>query len=97
MKNFCFKLSNILKEIYSYGIVICLFGSSLTVLGFIVAFIIGGDLATSICTFIYKKVFYYLIIGSSFVVLIGIISIYLTGENKFKNPFKNNKNNKKEL
>lgn len=88
MKKFCLKLSEILKTIYSYGIIVCLFGSTLTVLGFIVALCIGGDIATNICTFIYKNIFYYLIIASSFIVLLGLISIYLTGENKFKNPFK---------
>lgn len=95
MKKFCLKLSEILETIYSYGIIVCLFGSTLTVIGFVVALCIGGETATNICTFIYKNIFYYLIIASSFIVLLGLISLYLTGENKFKNPFKKKK--KKEI
>lgn len=82
MKRFCLKVSNVLKEVYSYGIIICLFGSSLTIIGFIVAFCIGGETASLICEFIYKKIFYYLILSSSFIILIGLVSIYFSGDNK---------------
>lgn len=77
MAAFLKKLVAILTKIYSYGILLCLFAGGLTVLGFIAAFIIGGDTATAICVFIQKKVFGILIYGSNIVVCLGLLTMYL--------------------
>ena len=52
MKEFCKKLSDILKTIFGYGVMIDLFAGGLTFFGYIAALIIGGEVATAICTVI---------------------------------------------
>ncbi len=74
------KAGEFLKKIYGYGIVAALFIGGFTVVGYIAAMFIGGDTATAICTFIYKKLFLWLIIGADIVVLLGLVSMYLTKE-----------------
>ena len=61
MKNFCRKLSGILKTIFGYGIMICLFAGGMTFFGYLAALIIGGPTATAICTFIYGTIIPYII------------------------------------
>ncbi len=80
MKNFLKKCSDILKTIFGYGIMICLFIGGLTFFGYIAALIIGGDTATAICTFIYKTLIPYIIKAGSILVLLGLLSMYLAGE-----------------
>ncbi len=80
MKEFCKKLSNILKTIFGYGIMISLFAGGLAFFGYIVALIIGGDIATTICTVIYKKIFPIIIYLSVIMVLLGLVAMYLNGE-----------------
>ena len=74
------KVIIILKKIYGYGITIALFGGGITLIGFIVAMFIGGETATAICEFIYKKFFTWLFIGSNIVVLLGLAAMYLSKE-----------------
>ena len=74
------RIAKILKKIYGYGILAALFLGGTTVAGYIVAMFIGGDTATAICTFIYKTLFKWLIIGADIVVLIGLVSMYLSKE-----------------
>ena len=74
------KITKILKKIYGYGILAALFLGGATVIGYIVAMFIGGDTATAICTFIYKALFKWLIIGADIIVLIGLVSMYLSKE-----------------
>lgn len=74
------KAGEFLKKIYGYGIVAVLFIGGFTVVGYIAAMIIGGDTAAAICYFIYKKLFLWLIIGADIVVLLGLVSMYLTKE-----------------
>ncbi len=78
------KFSEILKTVYGYGIMICLFAGGISVIGYIAALIIGGETATAICTFIYKKYFLWLIIGASGIVLLGLLAMYLSGESAMK-------------
>ncbi len=74
------KAGEFLKKIYGYGIVAALFIGGFTVVGYIAAVIIGGDTAAAICSFIYKKLFLWLIIGADIIVLLGLVSMYLTKE-----------------
>jgi hypothetical protein len=80
MKNFCKKLSDVLKLIFGYGIMISLFVGGLTFFGYMVALIIGGDVATAICSFLYKKVFTVVIYLAVSMVLLGLVAMYLAGE-----------------
>ncbi len=80
MKEFCKKLSAVLKTVFGYGIMIALFAGGLTFFGYLAAFIIGGDVAAAICAFIYKKIIPVIIYLSVAMVLLGLVAMYLNGE-----------------
>ncbi len=80
MKVFLEKLTNILKLIFGYGIMLTLFAGGLTFFGYLAALIIGGDTATAICVFIYEKIIPIIIYVSSVMVLLGLLTMYLSGE-----------------
>lgn len=80
MKEFCKKLSNALKTIFGYGIMIVLFAGGLTFFGYLAAILIGGDLATAICTVIYKNIIPVIIYSAVILVLLGLVAMYLSGE-----------------
>lgn len=80
MKEFCKKLSNVLKMIFGYGIMISLFAGGLTFFGYVAALIIGGDVATAICTVLYKDIIPIIIYLSVVMVLLGLVAMYLAGE-----------------
>ncbi len=80
MKEFCNKLSNALRTIFGYGIMVSLFGGGLTFFGYVAAHIIGGDAAAAICAFIYKQVVPVIIYLAVIMVLLGLVSMYLKGE-----------------
>ena len=80
MKNFCKKLSNILKMIFGYGIMISLFAGGLTFFGYVAALIIGGKTATAICVFLYKSIIPVIIYLAVSMVLLGLVAMYLGGE-----------------
>lgn len=74
------KVAQALKLVYGYGILVALFLGGATVLGYIIAMILGGEIAVIICEFIYKKLFLCLILGADVVVLIGLLSMYISNE-----------------
>lgn len=80
MKELRNKIATVLKYVYGIGIAVALFAGALTLIGYIVAFIVGGELATEICVFIYKKIYPVIIYISSVSVLIGLVKMYFAGE-----------------
>ncbi len=80
MKETCKKISNVLRIIFGYGIMICLFAGGLTFFGYLAALFIGGETATAICVFIYKTIIPYIIKASTILVLLGLVVMYLNGE-----------------
>lgn len=80
MKEMCKKLSNVLKTIFGYGIMICLFSGGLTFFGYLAALVIGGETATAICMFIYNTIIPYIIYASTSLVILGLAAMYLGGE-----------------
>ncbi|MBQ4612406.1 MAG: hypothetical protein IJB26_02515 [Clostridia bacterium] len=80
MKEICKKISNVLKTIFGYGIMVSLFAGGLTFFGYVAALIIGGDVATAICTVIYKDIFPVIIYLAVSMVLLGLVAMYLGGE-----------------
>lgn len=80
MKEKLKKISEVCKLIFGYSIMINLFIGGLTVIGYIIAIIIGGEGAAAICTVIYKKIFKVLIYATSITVLFGLVAMYLGGE-----------------
>ena len=80
MKEICKKISNVIKTIFGYGIMICLFAGGLTFFGYIAALIIGGDTAALICDVIYNTIIPIIIKASTILVLLGLVAMYLAGE-----------------
>ena len=74
------KISNILSKIFSIGVLLTLFAGALAGLGFIVAFIIGGETATELCVFIHKQYFPIVIQICSVATGCGLLSMYLGKE-----------------
>ena len=80
MKKVMKKISDILRIVFGYGIMICLFAGGLTFFGYIAALIIGGETATAICVFIYKSIIPVIIYASTILVLLGLVVMYLKSE-----------------
>lgn len=80
MKKTFKKISDILKMIFGYGIMISLFLGGLTFFGYVFALIIGGDTAAQICEFMYKRIIPVAIYLSTTMVILGIIAMYMAGE-----------------
>ena len=74
------KISDVLKLIFGYGIMIVLFAGGLTFFGYVAALIIGGDTATAICTWIYKSFIPVVIYASTVLIIFGLITMYIAGE-----------------
>ncbi len=89
MKETLNKISGIFKLIFGYGIMIVLFAGGLTFFGYMVALVIGGETATSICTWIYKSFVPVMIKASTILILFGLVTMYLAGE-KALTPGKKN-------
>ena len=69
-----------LKTVFGYGILLCLFAGGLTFFGYLAALIIGGETAAAICVFIYKTCIPCIIKLSTCMVLLGLLAMYLNGE-----------------
>lgn len=80
MKEIAKKISAVLRTIFGYGIMICLFAGGLTFFGYVAALIIGGATAEAICIFIYKTIIPIIIKASTILVLLGLVTMYLNGE-----------------
>ena len=91
MKEFREKTANILAYIYGTGIAVALFVGALSFLGYLAAIIIGGETATEICVFIYKKVYPIIFYISSCSVLLGLVKMYVAGEKTMVPSKKKNK------
>ncbi len=80
MKEICKKISNVLRVIFGYGIMISLFAGGLTFFGYVAALIIGGGTAATICDVIYNHIIPVIIKISTVMVLLGLVTMYLNGE-----------------
>ncbi len=80
MKEAVKKSADFLRLVFGYGIMITLFVGGMTFFGYLAALIIGGDTAAAICTFIYKGVVPVMIKVTTVTVLLGLVVMYLSGE-----------------
>ncbi|MBQ4259128.1 MAG: hypothetical protein IJB84_02550 [Lachnospiraceae bacterium] len=80
MKKWLKKLSEKIRIVFGYGVMICLFAGGLTFVGYLVALLVGGTVAVEICEFIYKKVIPVIVYASTVLVLLGLLAMYLNGE-----------------
>ena len=95
MKETMKKVSDVFKLIFGYGIMIVLFAGGMTFFGYVAALIIGGETATSLCTWIYKTFIPIIIKTSTALILFGLVTMYLAGE-KALTPHKKDTQNEGE-
>lgn len=95
MKEIRNKIAVILKYLYGIGIAMTLFAGAISFLGYVVAFVIGGETATEICVFLYKKVYPVIIYVSSVSVLMGLVKMYFAGEKGLTSSSEKTKNKSK--
>jgi hypothetical protein len=72
------KASDVLLKIFAYGIIACLFAGGLSLVGYLVALIIGGESATALCLWVFKAYLPWVIKATSIFTLIGLIGMYLS-------------------
>jgi len=80
MKAFFEKIARAAGIIYGYGIMLALLIGGLSFFGYVAALIIGGNTAAMICDFIYNRLYPILVYGSSVMVVLGLVIMYLKGE-----------------
>ena len=74
------KLTEICKSIFGWGIMLTLFAGGFTFFAYLVALIVGGDLAAQICEVTYKQVTPVIVKISTVMILLGLGCLYLSGE-----------------
>ena len=70
------KISSILLKLFSIGVLLSLFAGAASFLGYIFALIVGGELATEICSAIYTQYFPIIIRVCSISVGLGLVGMY---------------------
>lgn len=83
MKNVWNKTISVLKGIFGWGVMISLFAGGLTFFGYLVAVIIGGgegSIGAEICRVISKEITPVITYISTSCVLLGLLTMYLSGE-----------------
>lgn len=80
MKAICKKISAVLKIVFGYGILFCLFTGGMTFFCYLAALFVGGEAAVAICAFTYKTLIPIVIKVSTVMVLLGLVAMYLNGE-----------------
>lgn len=91
MKKVLDKITNILSLVFGYGILISIFIGGISFIGYVVALIVGGEMATTICTFIYKTIYPYLVYGTSVITVVGLVVMYIKGQTAFTTKIENKK------
>lgn len=76
------KIYNVLNRIYGVLMSVSFFAGILPLIPFIVAIIIGGPTAESICIFLYKQFYPWVIAVASVSIVIGWIASYVKKSNK---------------
>lgn len=73
-------LLKVCKTIFGWSVMITLLGGALTMLSYVVAFIVGGDTAVKICDITYNEVWPVIIMIANITILLGLLGMYLSGE-----------------
>lgn len=72
------RVSNILLYIFAAGVLLSVFAGALSFVVYVIALIIGGDMATEICFFTFKSYLPWVIKFTSFFVWLGLLGMYLS-------------------
>ena len=87
-KILCKKLASFLEYAVGVSLMICLFIGGLGFIGYLIAFCIGGETATEICSWIYNNFYATLIKISTYTTLFCFLLLYLRGDAAWVNPIK---------
>ena len=74
------KILLVLRTLFGCSTAITLRGGGLTVLTYVVALIVGGDLAAKICEVTYKEVWPVIIMIANITIVLGLIAMYINGD-----------------
>lgn len=80
MKTFIKAVSEKLKILFGYGIMVTMMLGAVLFIGYLTAIIIGGERAAVICVFLYKKLVPVMVYMSTIMIVIGLLAMYLSGE-----------------
>lgn len=72
------KIADVLLKIFAYGIIACLFAGGLSLLGYLIGLVIGGESATSLCAWVFKTYLPWVIKATAVFTGIGLIGMYLS-------------------
>lgn len=70
-------ISKILLTVFAVGVLVTLFAGALSFICYLVALVIGGEVATALCAFIYTEYFPWIIRICSISVGFGLVGMYL--------------------
>ena len=85
----------VLRTIFGCSVAITLLGGGLTVLSYVVALIVGGDLAVQICDITYKTIWPIIIKIANITIVLGLIAMYINGDKALSPSEKKDKLTKK--
>lgn len=71
------KFTDVLLKIFAYGIIACLFAGGLSLIGYLVGLVIGGEAATNLCAWVFKTYLPWVITATSIFTGIGLLGMYL--------------------
>jgi len=74
------KVLLVLKFVFGCSVAATLLGGGLTVLSYVVALIVGGDLAAAICEVTYKQIWPVIIMIANITTVLGLVAMYINGE-----------------
>ena len=74
------KIYNVIQKIYGILMTVSFFAGILPLIPYVIALIIGGGTGEAIALFLYNDYYKWVILGASVSVLIGLIGLYVSGE-----------------
>ena len=83
MRNVLNKIVNVLKFIFGWGVMLSLFAGGLTFFGYVAALCIGGGeggIGAEICRVISKEITPVITYVATSCVLLGLVTMYLSGD-----------------
>lgn len=83
MRNVLNKIVNVMKVVFGWGVMLSLFAGGLTFFGYVAALIIGGGeggIGAEICRIISKEITPIITYVATSCVLLGLLTMYLSGQ-----------------
>jgi short subunit fatty acids transporter len=74
------KIYNVIQKIYGILMTVSFFAGILPIIPYGIALVIGGETGQAIAEFLYNDYYKWVILGASVSVLIGLIGLYVSGE-----------------